>query len=91
MQKPTSRNAKLFNFLECRNYIEQKYNIDLHYYETKKNGKVEDFMEFMDCNDGSLYVMWNDDQEHWSHEVINLFFTEFAEEGEDELEFEVYW
>ena len=34
---------------------------------------------------------WSEDAEDWQKEIINMFFEEFGEEGEDDMELWVSW
>lgn len=103
MEKPSKRViVEAFDWSECTNFIEKKYNIKTHDYAGKYRGNpdapYQDFWHFI-ChtndihNGGMLYLdsYLMDGAEDWQKQILQLYFDEFKEPNRDGVSFWVEW
>lgn len=85
MNKPVAKTITFFDYHECTEYIESKYNIETRDY--KDLNKVRDFWHWVTDHhtvhngciitfDSSLDL---EDQKEWIQDILKLYFKEFGE------------
>jgi hypothetical protein len=89
MKKPTKQGY--YNYLECVDYINQKYNCDIDKYGDKNNSFWDEINEWGDLVNGSTLTLYTDlyDDKEWAKEIVKMFMAEFGEN--QQVNFVVYW
>lgn len=86
MNKPEMKSQPAaYDWNELQNYIENKYNVDLHNFRRDENGEHRDFWHFLleslDIKRG-CYVYLSSEitvYEQWQKDFLDLFLNEFGD------------
>lgn len=97
MDKPELMKIEYHDYIQCRDYINWKYNCDIDNYAghrfdgtEENNPPYQCFWHFIsrtcEVHNGSLFYICEDmlfcDEEEWINEIIQFFINEFDQEYE---------
>lgn len=104
MNKPKPRTKKYYDWIECKNYIQEKYNIDIRdvagKYQGNPDAPYQDFWHsltdkfeihngcYVDFFAGEPLDEWFEHE--WEKKIARIFEEEFYVEGK-EIEFYIWW
>jgi hypothetical protein len=106
IKKPTKKTTKFLDYIECRNYLNQKYKCDQDNYagcnygtDGKASAPFQCFWHFIieisNLSNGSFFYMnyeWLDmAEEDWQKEILERYLSEFGEGKDREIKFYVSW
>lgn len=106
MHKPTPQTIQFLDYIQCQDYINEKYKVDLRNYANKTfmpddTAPYQDFWHHLidqnpEIQNGSFFTMWPLDMDYvepWQQEIYRLFWDEFSEYADENhmLQFKVDW